>query len=96
MTERPPVHATAGVLTVGTALAAGLLTLGFALALAGLSDLANSVSTLGVLVLLATPAAGLLLTIVELRMSQPRVAVLALLALAILGIAAAVAILGRA
>ena len=96
MTERPPVHATARVLTVGTALAAGLLTLGFALALAGLSDLANSVSTLGVLVLLATPAAGLLLTIVELRMSQPRVAVLALLVLAILGIAAAVAILGRA
>ena len=96
MTERPPVHATARVLTVGTALAAGLLTLGFALALAGLSDVANPVSTLGVLVLLATPAAGLLLTIVELRMSQPRVAVLALLALAILGIAAAVAILGRA
>jgi uncharacterized membrane protein len=48
-------------------------------------------SMLGVLVLIATPAAGLVATFFELRADQPRAALLALAVLAILGVAALIA-----
>ena len=95
MTERPPVRVTARVLTVGTALAAGLLTLSFVLSLARLADAAGLASTVGILVLLATPAAGLVATFVELRPFQPRAALLAIGVLAILAVAAGVALVSR-
>lgn len=95
MTERPPVSATARGLTIGTALAAGLLTLSFVLSLARLDDAASLASTVGILVLLATPAAGLVATFVELRPFQPRAALLAMGVLAILAFAAGVALVSR-
>lgn len=49
-------------------------------------------SMLGVLVLIATPAVGLVATFFELRADQPRVALLALAVLAILGVAALLAL----
>jgi hypothetical protein len=49
-------------------------------------------SMIGVLLLIATPAAGLVATFLELRASQPRVALLALGVLGVLGLAIAVAL----
>jgi len=48
-------------------------------------------SMIGVLLLLATPAAGLVTTFFELRVGQPRVALLALVVLGVLGVAIVVA-----
>jgi hypothetical protein len=47
---------------------------------------------LGVLLLLATPAAGLVATALELRRDEGRVAWLALAVLAVLGLAVAIAL----
>jgi hypothetical protein len=51
-------------------------------------------SMLGVLILLATPAAGLLSSALELRASQPRTALVALIVLAVLIVAAVAALTG--
>ena len=51
-------------------------------------------SMLGVLLLLATPAAGLVTSFFEMRRAQPRAAFLALLVLGILAAAALVAVSG--
>lgn len=51
-------------------------------------------SMLGVLILLATPAAALLSSAIELWSSQPRIALVALLVLAILVVAAVAAMAG--
>lgn len=94
MTERPAVRLTGLALTVGTAASAALLALGFALTVTGLEDYAGAASTAGIIVLLGTPAAGLVASFVELRPLQPRVALLALVVLAVLAVAAGLAILG--
>jgi uncharacterized membrane protein len=49
-------------------------------------------SMVGVLLLIATPAAGLVASFFELRAGQPRVALLALAVLGVLGLAVAVAL----
>jgi uncharacterized membrane protein len=51
-------------------------------------------SMLGILILLATPAAGLLASALELRRDQPRTALVALVVLAVLGLAASAALAG--
>lgn len=51
-------------------------------------------SMLGVLVLLATPAVGLVASAIELRRLQPRTAIVALIVLAVLVAAAVVALAG--
>ena len=51
-------------------------------------------STLGVMALLATPAAGLIATALELQVRQPRVALLALAVLGLLAVAALLALAG--
>ena len=108
--DRPPVHATSGVLYGGTLLSAAFFVSGFVLSLGSsgaqpadpraLDAVLRSalalepwgLSMIGVLVLLATPAMGLLATAVETRRGQPLTAALALLVLAIL-VGAAVAAL---
>ena len=91
--ERPTVAGTARVLTGGTALSATLLAVAFAADLARLESAANLLSTAGVVALLATPALGLVISFFELRPSQPRAALLALVVLGVLGTAALVAFL---
>ena len=49
-------------------------------------------SMLGALVLLATPAAGLVATAIELRTAQPRAALMAIMVLAVLAVAVLVAL----
>jgi len=93
LAERPPVRLTALSLTAGTGLSAALLAIGFLLTVAALHQAAGWVSTAGVVILLATPALGLLATFVELRPVQRRAAALALVVLAILGMATLLALI---
>jgi hypothetical protein len=93
--ERPSVGGTGRVLTAATTLSAALLAAAFAAGLAALDQVANLLSTAGVVTLLATPAAGLVATFVELRPTQPRAALLALVVLGVLAVSATVALLTR-
>jgi hypothetical protein len=93
---RPRVHLTARALTVGSLSAAGLLGLAFLLGLAGAVDLGRLVGNIGVMVLLATPVAGLLTTWWELRVLRPTHAWLATAVLLVLGLATIVALAARA
>lgn len=93
MIERPPVAGTARALTYGALLSAALLTVAFLLTVAQRPAEARLVSALGIVMLLVTPAVGLVVTFVELRPLQPRAALLAVLVLAILGLATLVALL---
>ena len=69
------------------------LLVGLALSLAGAAaGDAEGWSLAGTLVLLATPAAGLLATAFELRRAQPRAALLALVVLGVLGLAVLVTV----
>ena len=93
--ERPPVGATASVLTLGTVLSAAALAAGFVSGLAGAAWLNALLSTAGVVALLITPAAGLVVTFFELRPAQPRAAPLALVVLGVLALSTLVALLTR-
>ena len=93
MTERPPVAGTARALTLGALLSAALLAVAFLLTVAQRPAEARLVSALGVALLLATPAVGLLVTFFELRPLQPRAALLALVVLGVLVAATLVALL---
>ena len=95
MISRPPVDSTARALTYGTLVAALCLTAGFAIHLAGGDETGRVVSLGGVLVLLATPVAGLVATVVEARHVDPRTALLAVAVLGVLGVAAVLAWIGR-
>jgi len=96
MTERPSVAWTARILTIGTALSALLLAVAFVLSVIDLDSQATLVATLAVTILLATPAAGLLSTFVEVRRVQPSAAALTLAVLTLLLVATIVALLTRA
>jgi hypothetical protein len=92
---RPSSAWTTRVLSTGTLLAAGCLAVGFGLNLLAFPELATPFSLAGVVVLLATPPAGLVATYVELRVLQPRTARAALLVLAILAFACVAALVNR-
>jgi hypothetical protein len=94
--SRPSVRLTTRGLTLGTLLAAAILGAGLALGVAGQSAVAGLVGNLGVVVLLATPAAGLVATWLELRSPRPRAAWLAVAVLGVLVLAALVALSARA
>jgi hypothetical protein len=79
---------TARVHSVGSVVAAVIFVAAFALSIAGTSPASVMVATLGVVVLLGTPALGLLSSAIELRSYQPRVAGLAVVVLLILVAAA--------
>ena len=95
MTERPPVAWTARILTIGTGLSALLLAAAFVLSVLDLDSQATLLATIAVTILLATPAAGLLSTFVEVRRAQPSAAALAVAVLALLLVAILVALLAR-
>ncbi|HUG48462.1 MAG TPA: hypothetical protein VMP67_08630 [Candidatus Limnocylindria bacterium] len=94
--RRPGVLATSRVLLAGTLLSAALFVLGLALSLldAALLMQPEGWSSLGVAALLLTPPASLLATAIETRRAEPATALLALVVLAILGLAAGFALIG--
>jgi cell shape-determining protein MreD len=91
--QRPPVAATASVLTIGTVASAAALAAAFVSGLAGAASLGTLLSTVGVVALLITPAAGLVATFFELRPVQPRAAQLALVVLGVLALSTLVALI---
>src|SRR4051794_29059378 len=91
--HRPGSSTTTFVLTAGTIVAVVLLMVAFAQRTVGSREPADFFGTLGITVLLATPALGLVATFFELRGVQRSAAVLALLVLAILGAATVVALI---
>jgi hypothetical protein len=93
--ERPPVAATARVLTLGTVASAVALAAAFVSGLAGAASISTLLSTAGVVALLITPAAGLVVTFFELRPVQPRAAQMALVVLGVLAVSTLVALLTR-
>lgn len=93
MIGRPSVALTARALVLGTALAAGCLAVGLALTLAGVTAIAAVASAVGIVILIATPALGLIATIFETRRAERRTALMALIVLAILIVAAGLALL---
>ncbi len=95
MTTPPSAEITARLLSLGSVAAAALFLGAFVLSVAGVADGSAVVAGVALVALLATPAAGLLATALELRHFQPRVAVLALLVLLIVAAAAALAFAGQ-
>jgi hypothetical protein len=94
-TERPPVRLTTLALTLGSLGAAALLGLGLVLDVTGAADAGKLVGNIGVVVLLFTPAAGLIATWLELRALRPTHAWLAAAVLLVLGLATLLALLAR-
>ena len=90
--QRPPVATTATVLTLGTVASATALAAAFLSGLAGAAWLNTLLSTAGVVALLITPAAGLVVTFFELRPVQPRAAQMALVVLGVLALSTLVAL----
>jgi hypothetical protein len=82
-------------LTGGTLISCAFFLAGLVAAAARLDEPARLLATTGVLVLLATPALGLVVTSFELRPVQPRSALLALVVLGVLGAAAGIALISR-
>lgn len=76
-------------------MSAALFATGLVLATARLDAASQLAANAGVLALLATPVAGLVVTALELRALQPRSAMLALVLLGILGLATVLALLSR-
>lgn len=95
ISDRPPVRMTARVLSFGSLAAAVLLGLSLVLGLVGAAGLAPLVGNVGVLVLLGTPAAGLVATWVELRSMRPAHAWLAVAVLGVLFMATLIALTAR-
>ena len=91
--HRPDARATVRVLTAGTLAAVAVFAVAFGLRLAGQVGLADGVGTLGVVVLLATPAMALITTAYEMRDVQRNSAWLALVVLTILVGATVVALI---
>jgi hypothetical protein len=95
-TERPAaVAGTSRVLLVGTLLSALGFAVGLGLTFVGSAALAASASNVGVLVLLATPVLGLVVSAIELRRAQPQAALMAIAVLAVLGVAVLVALVAH-
>lgn len=92
---RAPVTWTSRALLIGTLMSALAFAIGFVLTFAGESGAAAIASAAGILVLLATPAVGLVLSAAELRRTEPQAAALALAVLAVLAVAVGVALLAR-
>lgn len=92
---RPPVRLTTRVLTFGSLGAAAIMGLSLALGAAGQSAVASLVGNLGVVVLLATPVAGLVATWFELRRVRPMHGWLAVAVLFVLVLATIVALATR-
>ena len=90
-----PVKWTARLLLLGTLVSATLFGVGFLLGVAGYEEPAAMASNAGVLLLLATPAIGLISTSAELRETQPQASVLAIGVLAVLAVAVVVALLAH-
>lgn len=93
--QRPPVRLTARALTFGSLAAAALLGLSLVLGVAGQSSMAGLVGNMGVVVLLATPVAGLVTTWWEVRVMRPAHGWLAVAVLAVLFLAVIVALTAR-
>ena len=93
--QRPPVVATANILTIGTVLAAATLAAAFVSGLLGAAWLDSALSTTGLVALLITPVAGLVATFFEMRPVQPRAAQWALVVLGVLAASTLVAVLTR-
>ncbi len=91
---RPPIRLTSRVLSWGSLLAAAILGVGLLSKLAGIGGF-EVLGTVGVVVLLATPAAGLVATWFELRPMRPTHAWLAVAVLGVLGLATVIALLAR-
>jgi uncharacterized membrane protein len=91
VTDRPPHRLTSLVLTTGTLAADAGLALGLLLSLTGRAS-AVDWALLGTLVLLATPALGLVVTAVEMRRAQPLSALLAIAVLVVLAGAVVIAV----
>ncbi|HEY5519226.1 MAG TPA: hypothetical protein VIK08_01090 [Candidatus Limnocylindrales bacterium] len=96
MGERSRTRWTVRTLTVGTVAAVVFFVLAFVLGLAdaGASSAANTMGVVALLVLLATPAAGLIVTSAELWHIERHAALLALVVLVILAAATAAALSG--
>ena len=83
---------TSRLLLVGTLVSAIWFATGFVLGLIGLVPIGTLLSNMGVLTILATPAAALVSTAVELRKPQPQASLLAVGVLAVLAVAVGVAL----
>ena len=93
--QRPPVGLTTRALTLGSLCAAAILGVSLALDVAGQAAEASLVGNLGVVVLLATPVAGLVATWFELRRLRPLHGWLAVAVLIVLVVATIVALAAR-
>ncbi len=89
------VAGTSRVLLVGTLLSALGFLVGLGLTFIGSSALASFASNVAILLLLATPVLGLVVSAIELRRSQPRAAILAAAVLGVLSVAVAVALIAH-
>jgi hypothetical protein len=83
---------TSRLLLGGTLLSAVCFAAGLVLGLIGLVPVGESLSNLGVVTILATPAVALVSTALELRKGQPQAAMLALGVLGVLAVAVGVAL----
>lgn len=89
------VVGTSRILLVATLLSAFAFLVGLGLTFIGSSALAAFASNVGIIVLLATPALGLVMSAIELRRTQPQAAFIAVAVLGVLGVAAAVALIAH-
>jgi hypothetical protein len=80
---------------VGTLLSALAFVVGLGLAFVDAQSAAAVASGIGSVVLLATPAVGLLVTAIELRRLQPQAAALAVAMLGVLAVAVVVALIAH-
>jgi hypothetical protein len=79
----------------GTIVSAAALAAALVAGLFGSASLSTLLSTAGVVALLVTPAAGLVVTFFEMRPVQPRAAQLALVVLGVLALSTVVALVTR-
>jgi hypothetical protein len=91
--HRPPVRLTMAAFRGGSLLSAILLLVGLIARLLGYGDPAVTVSTLGVVILIGTPASALVATAWELRRRRPVAAALALIVLGVLAVSVVLAVL---
>jgi hypothetical protein len=93
--NRPDAGRTIVVLNAGTLVAVVAFAGGFVIRLAAQSELADQVSGVAVIALLATPAVALAMSAFELRRAQRIAASMAVLVLAVLAAATMLALLTR-
>jgi hypothetical protein len=93
---KAPVRLTIRTLRAGQLTAAAFFGVALVAQLLGQTQLSTSAATVGVLVVIATPAASLLATIAEARRADRATVVAAFLVLGVLGVATGVALsIGR-